>query len=460
MARGEVTSPGSTRTAAGATPVSADEATTRILGNSTDGHTAMGTARVSGRTVDVHKAVETSSNDGLTRVGSILGTPLYMSPEQCRGEPLDARSDIYSLGVIAYQMLAGQTPFVGDAQWVIRQHSETAPPPLKERRHEVPKRMADLVMTCLAKDPAQRPVSAAAFASALRGTSEGSGALLRRAFAFYSEHFPPFLRVAFLMYLPLIAFNAILMVTSLLSTKMIISKGAGTVIETIISLLLFFVSFVTNSVIAGVTIRLVTQLYLAPQRPLQLSIAYAALKRRFRALVTTTILSGLISMLGLVLFVIPGVIFFINYSLSAPVVMMEGLSGRAALRRSKALVKRARRTVILILFVQWSIPAFVSGFIGALLSVSLKLARFESAPILASRLTTIFVTILNVLIVPLIATLTALLYLKTRQIGGETLRESLSQFEEEDARRTKWQMRMRERISTTSQSPRTTVNRT
>ena len=96
----------------------------------------------------------------LTRIGAIMGTPVYMSPEQCAAKNLDARSDIYSLGVIAYQMLAGEPPFRGETGNLIREHIEVVPPSLRERSKKVPKRVAQIVMEALAKDPANRPQTA------------------------------------------------------------------------------------------------------------------------------------------------------------------------------------------------------------------------------------------------------------------------------------------------------------
>src|SRR5581483_8067353 len=69
---------------------------------------------------------DTSAGD-ITRVGAIMGTPLYMSPEQSRSEALDARSDIYSLGIIVYQALAGEAPFKGNMTELMRQHAEDTP---------------------------------------------------------------------------------------------------------------------------------------------------------------------------------------------------------------------------------------------------------------------------------------------------------------------------------------------
>ena len=83
---------------------------------------------------------------------------------------------------------------------------------------------------------------------------------------------------------------------------------------------------------------------------------------------------------------------------------------------------------------------------------ALKLSKIPQAPALTGRITPLIAAMLNALIVPFIATLTALLYLKTRQMGGETLKEALSEFEEEDTPRTKWQMRMKERLQTTTKS--------
>ena len=93
-----------------------------------------------------------------TQTGVLMGTPLYMSPEQCRGtSKVDARSDIYSFGLILYQMLAGELPFVSDGMGELFDMQMNRPPPPLERKHPgVIPALAEAIYKALKKDPAER----------------------------------------------------------------------------------------------------------------------------------------------------------------------------------------------------------------------------------------------------------------------------------------------------------------
>lgn len=93
----------------------------------------------------------------LTQADTTMGTPLYMSPEQIRAEKLDQRSDLYSFGVMAYHMLCGYPPFRGEtAMAVAVQHLQSTPPPLLEKRPDLPKPLGDMVHRLLRKKPEER----------------------------------------------------------------------------------------------------------------------------------------------------------------------------------------------------------------------------------------------------------------------------------------------------------------
>jgi tetratricopeptide (TPR) repeat protein len=118
-----------------------------------------------------------SGGPTLTQIGTSIGTPAYMAPEQAAGDPgVDHRADIYSLGAMAYELIAGQAPFAGrTAQRMLAAHMSEQPKPITEFRGDLPAPLAELVMRCLAKEPGQRPQSAAEIGRVLETITSGSG---------------------------------------------------------------------------------------------------------------------------------------------------------------------------------------------------------------------------------------------------------------------------------------------
>jgi serine/threonine protein kinase len=115
-----------------------------------------------------------------TQAGTVFGTPRYMSPEQAQGKPLDARSDLYSLGVMVYQMLTGRPPFTdNDAVVVMARHIKSVPKRPNEANPDahIPKELEDVVMRALSKNPDDRPATAETFAGELLAALEAQGAM-------------------------------------------------------------------------------------------------------------------------------------------------------------------------------------------------------------------------------------------------------------------------------------------
>ncbi len=105
----------------------------------------------------------------MTRTGGIVGTPAYMAPEQALGQPVDHRTDLYSLGIVLYEMLTGTLPFEANSDFeLMRAHVEVSPRPLSELSPAVPKPLQQTISRALAKDTGERFQSAEEFAEALR----------------------------------------------------------------------------------------------------------------------------------------------------------------------------------------------------------------------------------------------------------------------------------------------------
>ncbi len=458
--------------------------------------------------IDTRKSLMNSpSTAELTRVGAVLGTPLYMSPEQCRGEKLSSRSDIYSLGVIAYQMLAGKTPFGGNYKEVMKSHEEAAPPALVVKK--VPKKVKKIIYAALSKNSEERPRTAESFASELRARSEGIGVLLQRALIIYSEHLPKFLLLAFLLFSP----TAIVTILQVIFRVITINQNSGDLTSIIpialLSLVSAFLSFFCAYLLFGTVTWMVTQILAFPLRPVSLRPALQATRRKWKSLVKTGFLSTLLTFLGLCACLIGFPILSILFALVAPVVMMENLRGFAALKRSKNLVMRSLRTTTAAIMIMFIIPIAISGLIAFTVNQAVKaftpppeagktsvnsqetkesareaedkaqkpnlvidtesdkqinvnvgfdksinITEKDEAGNMGKRiratvkegLTQILLLPFSIIIGSFSSIVSALLYMKTRIVGGESMQDLLKQFEETEQPHSNWQRQIRQRI--------------
>ena len=544
----------------------ASEGATAILGDgefSGDYQDTVGT-RVIGERVDTDRfgteysttarsLYDSKNSSELTRVGAVLGTPLYMSPEQCRGEHLDPRSDVYSLGVIAYQMLSGRTPFEGDFKDVMEAHKTVEPAPLRAKGAR--RKLRRTIHDALNKDAGQRPQTAEAFASELRSRSEGIFGLLRRALVIYSEHLPKFLMLSALLSIPSILLTLFLVTLSFLKVSGMISEGAGTVAIWLVG---FSVSVATpfcTNLIVGTIAWIVTQYLAVPLRPVRLRPALNEARRKWKRFAGTGLLTAILpfvvgaaaAAVGFVGFAFVAVVFYpltnstdaivivgafggvlcgllaflgshIAWMLVPPAVMMENVGIREALRRSRHLVKRSLATAFGAVAIMFLIPAIIVTTISYVVNVSAK--AFDPKPktavenvepqaetttenpsaetekptgeqpeakkpefnfgfgnynfgrrnttqaqpvdmdmrtrvkrTLLESLIQILWLPMQILVLSFSGIIVALLYLKTRLAGGESMNDLLERFEDDEGSRKKWQERVRQRLIQSGRIP-------
>ncbi|CAH0161404.1 Stk1 family PASTA domain-containing Ser/Thr kinase [Microbacterium sp. Bi128] len=139
----------------------------------------------------IARAVSDSSST-VAETTAIVGTAAYFSPEQAKGESVDARADLYSTGVVLYELLTGRPPFRGDTPVAVAyQHVSEAPVPPSDLNESVPRALDAVVLRALAKDPFQRPQDAAGFREDLDATVEGKEPTKRQMSALSNELYGP-----------------------------------------------------------------------------------------------------------------------------------------------------------------------------------------------------------------------------------------------------------------------------
>jgi hypothetical protein len=337
-------------------------------------------------------------------------------------------------------MLSGSPPFLGEVASVLQAHQSTPPATLRQRRPRLPAGVDRVVLSALDKDPARRPPTAMSLANGLRAHAQGLGSVYRRAFALYSEHFPAIIRLSALAHVPLIL---VVLITIGLGIARVETQGPGGIALTVFFRVLNpLATLLAATIISGVLTVLAAQWEVAPLKVFPLRWAFDFLRRRRWSLLKTAVLSLVHVLFGFVLLVIPGFVIWARESFWAPVVLMEGIDGREAFRRSRQLASRCRWAVGLTVVLPVLVPAIVQGVLG----MNPAVAQGEAW---SARQTWVELSsLVGIITTPLMSLVVAQLYLKARQLGGETLGEMMSRADG-DTGLAEWERRMRVRLPRT-----------
>jgi hypothetical protein len=249
------------------------------------------------------------------------------------------------------------------------------------------------------------------------------------------------LRLSAVAYLPLFVF---LIVIAVLDAR---GLTASPELSLVVLLGMIVMNVGTYLTIPALVTPIVFQSFVAPLRPASVTDAWTAVRRRWKTLVAATALVAVITVAWSLLLIVPGVIAALAYVLYAPVVIMEDISARAALRRARRLAGRAWRTVLIITVLQFALPVLV-WFTAVDSDFTFRLDEHwqpkELGFSMGASWSSAMYQLLDVFVGPLTGTMTALLYLKSRQAGGERLREA-DDADATSGTASRWQRRMRTR---------------
>jgi hypothetical protein len=389
----------------------------------------------------------------LTRDGAAMGTPRYMAPEQWTGAPVDVRTDVYSLGVLAYEMLTGEPPFLGKGT-PIAIEQQLRPRPLAAKLSAVPRGIARIIESALAVDPAKRPSSVAGFAAVLHAGTETVGRLTRRSITLCLEHYGLFFRPSLVLWIPVLLLSLGSLASALLVRTGLVSSRVDHWLALGLSQVEAFYSFLISVTLIGLLVPLSADL-VAAGRPLRPPPPTAEFWRILRGSLPSSLVK--IAILGTVpaLVILPVVklahidtnalgnrviaVFFAYellgylaitpFILAAPVVGVERLRGLAPLRRSANLVRPVLGTAIGVIllwhFLALAIQTSLSLAAAAITSTPLHdvFARTKEMMALpAFRVSEVINVIVQLIIGPSMYPLEALLYLQAREAEGDPMR--------------------------------------